>query len=121
MESFEAKDKQVWMKFDRVHEAGNYPIAVCYTPELAKRIADAMNKEVMKTTKALLQKYNELEDRNDHTGAAKLLIDTFGTETEQEIMNAIATRHQIAGHIEHEDYKKRYEISQKYYKLLRNL
>jgi hypothetical protein len=70
-------------------------------------------------TKNLRAEYDLLEDTNNHTEAAKLLVDQFGTEDEKQIMEDIAYRHKKNGHIVSEDYKKRYEVSQKYYHLLK--
>lgn len=69
----------------------------------------------------LQKKYDQLENINDHTGAAMLLVNTFGTKEEQEIMKGIKARHMANGSITEEDYRLRFETSNKYYKLLRNL
>lgn len=63
----------------------------------------------------ILKKYNQLEANNSHTAAAKLLVDNFGTEEEKTTMNGIVERHKKNQFISSEDYRLRYEISQKYY------
>lgn len=68
--------------------------------------------------KTLLQKYQQLEEINAHSAAAKLLVDNFGTEEEKEIMNRIIKRHKANGFIGQDDYELRYKISQKYYNVL---
>ena len=69
--------------------------------------------------KTLLKQYQQFEKDNEHTLAAKLLVDNFGTEDEKFIMNGIYERHEKSSHgISFEDREKRYEISNKYYKLL---
>ncbi len=65
--------------------------------------------------------YNKLVAINCHTEAAQLLTDTFGKEEEKIELERIAIRQKKWGMITNEDSKKRQEISQKYYKLLRNL
>ena len=69
----------------------------------------------------LLAKYKKLEANGDHTEAAMLLVDTFGTEDEKEIIKEIANRHKKNGHIIDKDYELRYKTSNKYYKLLSHL
>lgn len=69
----------------------------------------------------LLTKYNRLEDNNDHTEAAKLLVSNFGTKEELEIIEGIEVRQNRNGYVTHEDIKLRFEVSNKYFCLLRNL
>lgn len=69
----------------------------------------------------LQQKYDRLEDINDHTGAAMLLVNNFGTKEEQKIMKGIKARQLVNGHMTIEDDRLRFETSNKYYKLLSNL
>jgi flagellar motor switch protein FliG len=69
----------------------------------------------------VLKEYNDLEDNNDHTAAASLLVDVFGTDEEKDIMKGILIRHERNGHIIQEDYQKRYEVSQKYFVILRGM
>lgn len=68
--------------------------------------------------KTILKKYNALEDKNYHTEAAQLLVNTYGTVEEQDQMDGIAARHEKNGSIDSADYYKRYELSQKYYNLI---
>lgn len=59
--------------------------------------------------------YNILTEANDHTAAAKLLVDFFGTDTEREEMEEIYARTWRAPFISDADYNRRFEISNKYY------
>lgn len=68
----------------------------------------------------LLKKYQRFEAINDHNSAAKLLVDNFGTAEAKNLMQQIIDRCNKLGHILPEDYKLRYEISQKYYKFIVN-
>lgn len=65
----------------------------------------------------ILKRYNALVERNYHTEAAALLVENFGTDEEKEIMKGIAERYSDEG-ISPEDYRLRFETSNKYYKLL---
>lgn len=64
-----------------------------------------------------LQQYQSGEKSNDHTNIALRLVEKYGTPSEIKEMKGIAHRHDSSG-ISHEDYHRRYEISQKYYKRL---
>ncbi len=75
-------------------------------------------KQTMETIDQLRQKYLKLEAQNNHTEAAQLLVNTFGSNDEKVIMKGIAKRHKALGHITHEDSDLRYRISQKYFKNL---
>ena len=66
----------------------------------------------------LLRKYNRLENNNDHTEAAILLAEHFGTKEEVETLEDINRKHLRRGHILQEEIDVRRGISQKYYKLL---
>ena len=68
--------------------------------------------------KNLLRQYNILENNNDHNKCALLLVKNFGTQEEVDMIMEIFSNHMKRGHILHEEVKKRYEISNKYYKLL---
>lgn len=59
-----------------------------------------------------------LTEVNEHTAAAKLLVDTFGTDDEKQIIKEIAERHEKLGYLTMEDSRQRFEISNKYYKNL---
>jgi hypothetical protein len=67
---------------------------------------------------ALLKKYNKLEDNNDHNEAAMLLIKAFGTQDEVDQLKSIMAAHRQNGYMLASDIDIRYNISQKYYKLL---
>jgi len=69
----------------------------------------------------LLRKYKRLESNNDHNEAALLLVKNFGTQDEIDTLERIKNNHERRGHILHEERMQRYEISQKYYKLLHKI
>jgi len=58
------------------------------------------------------------EDINYHSENAVALTDKFGTPSEIEEIHHIANEHKRIGHIPHDLYKRRYEISNKYYQNL---
>lgn len=54
----------------------------------------------MSQTIALLkQEYDALTEINDHTGAAKLIVDAFGTFDDKLSMDVIANNHERRGYI----------------------
>ena len=63
--------------------------------------------------------FEKLETTNDHTEAAKKLIDMFGTSDEKKEMNDIKTRHEKTGYINGKDYSKRQMMVKKYYSNLK--
>ena len=63
--------------------------------------------------------FQKLETTNDHTEAAKKLIDMFGTSDEKKEMNDIKTRHEKTGYINGKDYSKRQMMVKKYYSNLK--
>lgn len=69
--------------------------------------------------RSMLDSYNELTSINDHTGAACLLVGAYGTEEEKEIMKGIADRHKKNSEISIDDYNRRFDISNKYYSLIK--
>lgn len=69
----------------------------------------------------LKKRYNQLTENNDHTAAAKLLIDRFGNDEEKELINEIADRHEQRGNISKDDQRERDRIARKYFKRLKNL
>jgi hypothetical protein len=68
-----------------------------------------------KLRKALLAKYNRLEANNSHNACAKLLVNAFGTDEEKEQMKGIIARFSPEYGISPQDYRLRFEISQKYF------
>lgn len=64
------------------------------------------------------KKYDELEDQNDHGGAALLLVNAFGDKEELDIINAINARHKKRGNIMPAERTLRDAIAQNYYKNL---
>jgi len=63
--------------------------------------------------------FEKLESTNDHTEAAKKLIDMFGTSDEKKEMNDIKARHEKTGYINGKDYSKRQMMVKKYYSNLK--
>ena len=63
--------------------------------------------------------FEKLESTNDHTEAAKKLIDMFGTSDEKKEMNDIKARHEKTGYINGKDYSKRQMMVNKYYSKLK--
>ena len=63
--------------------------------------------------------FEKLESTNDHTEAAKKLIDMFGTSDEKKEMNDIKARHEKTGYINGKDYSKRQMMVKKYYSRLK--
>ena len=66
-----------------------------------------------------LADYNKLEADNQHDIAAKKLIDKFGTSDEKKEINDINTRHRKTGYISGPDFKRRTQISNKYFSRLK--
>src|SRR3989304_3650614 len=63
-----------------------------------------------------LKDYERNEGRNAHTLNALNLVKKYGTPEEIKEMEEIKDRHDKSEHgINHDDYKRRYDISQKYY------
>jgi hypothetical protein len=67
---------------------------------------------------SLLKKYQRLEANNDHNEAAMLLVNNFGTDDEKIALQEIIARHEKQGYISMDDTRLRFEIAQKYYKLI---
>ena len=63
--------------------------------------------------------FQKLEQSNDHTEAAKKLIDIFGTSDEKKEMNDIKTRHEKTGYISGKDYSRRIQLTNRYYSRLK--
>ena len=63
--------------------------------------------------------FQKLEQSNDHTEAAKKLIDMFGTSDEKKEMNDIKARHEKTGYISGTDYSKRIKLVNRYYSRLK--
>ena len=73
-----------------------------------------LNKSDKPKKKFTLKDYEKDENRNYHTNNALNLVKQYGTPKEIAEMEGIAKRHGKDG-INHDDYKRRYEISDKYY------
>jgi hypothetical protein len=65
-----------------------------------------------------LAEYEKNEDVNNHGENARQLVVKFGTDAELKKIEAINKRHHQRKYLSREDGKKRYAISQKYYKKL---
>ena len=63
--------------------------------------------------------FQELETTNDHTEAAKKLINMFGTAQEKKTMADIERRHEKTGYISGTDYKMRQIMVNKYFSRLK--
>ena len=63
--------------------------------------------------------FAKLETTNDHTEAAKKLVDMFGTSDEKKEMAAIKSRHEKTGYISGPDYSRRIQMTNKYYSRLK--
>ena len=63
--------------------------------------------------------FQELETTNDHTEAAKKLINMFGTAQEKKTMTDIERRHEKTGYISGTDYKMRQIMVNKYFSRLK--
>ena len=63
--------------------------------------------------------FQKLEQSNDHTEAAKKLIDMFGTSDEKKEMNDIKARHEKTGYISGKDYSRRIQLTNRYYSRLK--
>ena len=63
--------------------------------------------------------FAKLETTNDHTEAAKKLVDMFGTSDEKKEMDAIKSRHEKTGYISGPDYSRRIQMTNKYYSRLK--
>jgi|APSaa5957512535_1039671.scaffolds.fasta_scaffold00325_77 hypothetical protein len=67
-----------------------------------------------------VRQYEINESTNNHTKNALLLIEKYGTDEEKKRMREIAENHHREGSINHNDYTDRYEISNKYFKKLKD-
>ena len=63
--------------------------------------------------------FQKLETTNDHTEAAKKLINMFGTAQEKKTMTDIERRHEKTGYISGTDYKMRQIMVNKYFSRLK--
>ena len=84
---------------------------------------DTLTKD-LKDEKDLEEAFNKadfakLETTNDHTEAAKKLVDMFGTSDEKKEMDAIKSRHEKTGYISGPDYSRRIQMTNKYYSRLK--
>jgi hypothetical protein len=66
----------------------------------------------------ILKQYKRLEAINNHTEAALLLVNHFGSDQEKLQMEQIKSQHEKGGYITTQEIKDRYELSQKYYNRL---
>ena len=83
------------------------------------RDGDYILEETEQLDEFTLADYNKLEADNQHDIAAKKLIDKFGTSDEKKEINDINTRHRKTGYISGPDFKRRTQISNKYFSRLK--
>ena len=96
------------------------------TPEIEARIAK-LEKElkVIKREETELEEaftladYRKLEADNQHAEAAAKLVNQYGTPEEKKEIAAINARHKKTGYISGPDFKRRVQISNKYYSRLK--
>ena len=85
-----------------------------------KEVGDLYGYEETELEEAFTRKdFQKLETTNDHTEAAKKLIDMFGTSDEKKEMNDIKARHEKTGYISGTDYSKRIKLVNRYYSRLK--
>ena len=85
-----------------------------------KEVGDLYGYEETELEEAFSKKdFQKLEQSNDHTEAAKKLIDMFGTSDEKKEMNDIKTRHEKTGYISGKDYSRRIQLTNRYYSRLK--
>lgn len=65
------------------------------------------------------ERYDSLTDNNDHTGAALLLVNHFGTASEKRKLKEIEEKQNKRGHITEKEQNERDTIARKYFKRLR--
>ena len=66
-----------------------------------------------------LADYKELESDNQHAEAAAKLVNQYGTSDEKKEIAAINARHMKTGYISGPDFRRRVQISNKYYSRLK--
>ena len=66
-----------------------------------------------------LRQYKKNESINDHSENALQLVKKFGTEEEISAMTKLLKLHERQGYLTHGQLTERYELSNKYYKLLK--
>lgn len=69
----------------------------------------------------LLLEFNCLTEVNEHSAAAKLLIDTFGRDEEKQAINVICGKQNSRGYILPEEQAERDNMVRKYFNLMREL
>ena len=85
-----------------------------------KEVGDLYGYEETELEEAFTRKdFQKLETTNDHTEAAKKLINMFGTDQEKKTMADIERRHEKTGYISGTDYKMRQIMVNKYYSRLK--
>jgi hypothetical protein len=59
--------------------------------------------------------HEKLVDANNHSAAAKLVIDILGTDDEKTEINQIVANHYNRGYITHTDQTRRDDLNRKYW------
>ena len=80
---------------------------------------DVSNESVKLKEAFTLADYKELESDNQHAEAAAKLVNQYGTSDEKKEIAAINARHMKTGYISGPDFRRRVQISNKYYSRLK--
>ena len=73
------------------------------------------DKELNGMDNSVLSKYKKLTDQNDHTGAALVLANKYGTKRDVKILKSIEKRQSKRGSISQQEQKLRDKISNRLY------
>jgi len=85
----------------------------------AKQLQKDIQDEVELEEAFTLADYKELESDNQHAEAAAKLVNQYGTSDEKKEIAAINARHMKTGYISGPDFRRRVQISNKYYSRLK--
>ena len=85
----------------------------------AKQLQKDIQDEVELEEAFTLADYRKLEADNQHAEAAAKLVNQYGTPEEKKEIAAINARHKKTGYISGPDFKRRVQISNKYYSRLK--
>ena len=85
----------------------------------AKQLQKDIQDEVEIDEAFTLADYKELESDNQHAEAAAKLVNQYGTSDEKKEIAAINARHMKTGYISGPDFRRRVQISNKYYSRLK--
>ena len=85
----------------------------------AKQLQKDIQDEVELEEAFTLADYRKLEADNQHAEAAAKLVNQYGTSDEKKEIAAINARHKKIGYISGPDFRRRVQISNKYYSRLK--